>query len=357
MQRIGKNPLLILILGSALFLCAGSVFYANDEDPRARQAAGVPVGSEIRIRGVIVEKEDELLLVRDHEGVEVQVEFSNLTEIRERKNNPFRRAQVYDTEDLMLGLAIEARGRMQTSGSMLAREIRLTQDDLKVAYSLNNRVWPLEDRLGETASLLEETRERLAGTEEEVQSLTGHVQEVEELGRLARQEAQEAEGRAQEALSGVSRANERVDAVNERVTAVDDYAVEESFTILFPFASAQLTDEARRMLDGLAERAHEQSGFMLEVTGFASSDGDSEFNRRLSQQRAHSVVRYLVEEHEISLRRILNPYGFGEANPVADNATRDGRTQNRRVEVYLLVSKGLAGTADLESGAVAERHP
>ena len=80
---------------------------------------------------------------------------------------------------------------------------------------------------------------------------------------------------------------------------------------------------------------------MLEVSGFASADGSTEANRRLSQRRADTVIRYLVENHQIPLRRIVTPYGYGESNAVADNATREGREQNRRVEVKVLVNRGL----------------
>jgi OOP family OmpA-OmpF porin len=65
----------------------------------------------------------------------------------------------------------------------------------------------------------------------------------------------------------------------------------------------------------------------------------------LSSRRADTVIRYLIENHNIPLRRIVTPYGYGESNPVAENATRDGRAQNRRVEVKLLVNKGLIQTA------------
>jgi outer membrane protein OmpA-like peptidoglycan-associated protein len=79
------------------------------------------------------------------------------------------------------------------------------------------------------------------------------------------------------------------------------------------------------------------------VTGYAYESKNKNVNRQLSQQRAESVVRYLVENHQIPLRRILTPFGYGATNPVADNTTREGRTENRRAEVRVLVNKGLTG--------------
>ena len=94
-------------------------------------------------------------------------------------------------------------------------------------------------------------------------------------------------------------------------------------------------------LDKIAESAKNEKGYVIEVAGFASSDGDQAFNQVLSQKRADAVIRYMVENHSIPLRRFITPFGYGEKMPVADNKTRDGRMQNRRVEVRILVSKGL----------------
>jgi outer membrane protein OmpA-like peptidoglycan-associated protein len=82
-------------------------------------------------------------------------------------------------------------------------------------------------------------------------------------------------------------------------------------------------------------------GYTIEITGFASSDGSTQKNKLLSQKRAQAVIDYLVETHNVPLRRIGTSYGFGELQAVADNTTKEGREQNRRVEVKLLVSRGL----------------
>ena len=82
-------------------------------------------------------------------------------------------------------------------------------------------------------------------------------------------------------------------------------------------------------------------GYAIEVTGFASAEGNAAANKTLSDRRAQAVKDYLITTHNIPLRRMSTSYGFGTLQAVADNATREGREQNRRVEVKVLVSRGL----------------
>jgi outer membrane protein OmpA-like peptidoglycan-associated protein len=77
-----------------------------------------------------------------------------------------------------------------------------------------------------------------------------------------------------------------------------------------------------------------QAGFLIEIQGFASAEGDEGYNVSLSERRADVVQRYLVSKN-VPLFRISN-VGLGAEKPVGDNKTRAGREQNRRVEVRLL---------------------
>ena len=113
--------------------------------------------------------------------------------------------------------------------------------------------------------------------------------------------------------------------------------------------SAVLSPEDKSELEKLATQAREEKGFLIEVAGFASADGDEAFNRRLSQRRADAVIQYMAENYSIPLRRFVTPMGYGESQPVSDNKTRTGRKENRRVEVRILVNKGLTA-----SGSSAE---
>ncbi len=113
----------------------------------------------------------------------------------------------------------------------------------------------------------------------------------------------------------------------------------------FKVGSSVLQPDAKTALDQIAQQAQTAKGFVIEVRGFASADGSENANRRLSQRRADSVVRYLAETHNIPLRRIITPFGYGESQAVADNTTRTGRQENRRVEISVLVNRGLMQSA------------
>ena len=136
-----------------------------------------------------------------------------------------------------------------------------------------------------------------------------------------------------------------VNATNDRISALDDYAPQTVLAVNFRTGSAVLSADSKAKLDELATKALNSKGYVLEVSGFTDTTGSVARNRALSQRRADNVIRYLVENHQIPLRRIVTPYGFGESNPVAENNSRTGRAENRRVEVKLLVNKGLMQSA------------
>jgi outer membrane protein OmpA-like peptidoglycan-associated protein len=229
-------------------------------------------------------------------------------------------------------------GTGDSKGNLVAREIKIRQDDLETALSINARVEPVEDEL-------KETRMRLEESEQNARRLSGQVQEVTEASKSTRTEAQKAQESADRAMSTADNARvfakDGLATANERISALDEYRVGSTVTVHFAASSAELSDEAKSDLQSFAGQLAKDKGYLVEVAGFASSDGSAEYNRRLSQRRADSVIRHMAETFSIPLRRFITPVGYGENQPLADNRTHAGRVQNRRVEVRVLVSEGL----------------
>jgi outer membrane protein OmpA-like peptidoglycan-associated protein len=280
---------------------------------------------------------------------------SDATKIEERKKNPFRTARLYDQNSLTRGMWVEVEGTGNDSGSLIANKVRFTDEEWRDATSLEVRVDPVEDRVTDTEG-------RITQAEQNAQRLSGQIEELNAVANMAQGGARAAQATADKALSEISATNERlsttnqrVGVVDERITAVDDYEAKNTVNVNFKVGSAVLNNDAKTALDEIADQTKNEKGYVIQVAGFASADGGKDLNRKLSERRAEAVIRYLVENHDIPQRRIITPFGYGELKPAADNTTREGREQNRRVEVSILVSKGLNGSGGDKSSLTPQQ--
>jgi outer membrane protein OmpA-like peptidoglycan-associated protein len=294
----------------------------------------VVTGQKMKVQGTVLKRDNNGFILRDTTGSEMAVHMTGTTKIEEKKGNPFRGAKKYSTDQVTRGLFVEVEGRGDGSGGLAADKIRFSTDAQKIALSIDTQVVPVENRMGQAET-------RLTEAEQNAQRLSGQVDELTQVANLAKGGAAEAQKTADVAVEGVNR-------TNDRISSLDDYQEQKSMVVNFKVGSAILSPDAKATLDELATQAKSQKGFVIEVRGFASSDGSSHLNDRLSEQRADAVVRYLAREQEIPLRRIILPFGYGTSQPVADNSTHEGRVQNRRVEVKILVSRGLTTPVNVD---------
>jgi outer membrane protein OmpA-like peptidoglycan-associated protein len=158
--------------------------------------------------------------------------------------------------------------------------------------------------------------------------------------------AADADRRANAAQQNAQRALNRIDIVENqlenRIVNLDKYTVVDHTTVTFKFDSYVLTNEAMSKLDDIAGQVS-SSGYVMEIQGFTDSIGSENYNLELSERRAESVLRYLVGKN-VPLYRI-SILGLGQANPIADNKTTEGRDQNRRVEIRVLEPGRAVATA------------
>lgn len=275
-------------------------------------------GQKYKIKGVVVAQDSSGFIVRDSVGVDTRVVAAPGASIK--TNSFWGSGDRYPANSLIRGLSLEAEGRGDSSGVLVASKIRFDKSNLEVAQSIDSRVNPVETRMTET--------------EQNAERLSGQIDELLAISNAARGGAKAAQDSADAAIAGVN-------ATNQRISSLDDYVVQSTAKVNFTVASYKLSPEARAELDQIARAAMTLKGYTIEVTGFASADGDERKNKILSEKRAQAVIDYLVQTHNVPLRRIGTSYGFGEMQAIADNSTQEGRAENRRVEIKLLVSRGL----------------
>ncbi|MBA2377999.1 MAG: OmpA family protein [Blastocatellia bacterium] len=276
-------------------------------------------GQRYEVRGVVVAKEDDsTLIVRDSVGVDTRVVIAPNASVR--ANAFIGSGDRFPVQSLVRGLNVQVDGRGDSMGNLAATRVRFDRSNLQTAQAIDSRVTPAEDRL----TVAEQNAERVSG----------QIDELMAISNAARGGAQAAQDTADAAVAGVN-------ATNQRISALDDYVVSQIATINFRVNSAVLSPEGRADLDQVAAQAMGLNGYIIEVTGFASAEGNAQANKVLSERRAQAVKDYLIQTHNVPLRRFGTSYGYGVLQPVADNTTREGREMNRRVEVKLLVSRGL----------------
>lgn len=220
-------------------------------------------------------------------------------------------------------------------------------------------VAPLEAKIGEVsnktnenASAIEQldanvskVNERALDADRKAVEAGTRATEANKNAQVAGQKADEARGVADQATLRVGNLSQSVDS---RFGNLDNYQMVGSESVLFKFNSANLTPDGKAKLDEFAKTLAGKNFYVIEVQGFTDKTGGADYNLELSRRRAASVVRYLTMSHQIPLRRI-HVLGAGSENAVADNKTREGREQNRRVEV-----KAFGVTMDAKSESLTK---
>lgn len=287
---------LAVVLAIASFAAAQTTGVQNTRDTNFRT---VPSGAKMKFKGVVIERNGDIFTIRDRSRNDYQVLLTDNTSIK-TYGGFLRSGKKYPVTDILRGLIVEVEGRGDNQGQLVAEKVRFNESDMRAAVTTDTRVGPVE-----------ENQQRIAGQMDELYAVAAE----------ARKEASNA---------------------NERITALDDYDVGETATVTFRVNSAALSPEAKQQLDTLAEKALSAKGYMIEVAGHTDSTGSEAKNFRLSRQRAEAVIQYLAVNHKLPLRRFVTPMGYGKTEAVADNTTATGRAQNRRVEVRIILNRGMS---------------
>jgi outer membrane protein OmpA-like peptidoglycan-associated protein len=187
---------------------------------------------------------------------------------------------------------------------------------------------------------LSRTKERVTDADAKAVAAGQSAQRAGERADNAQRSADGAQRSAEGAQRAADRGLQRDDVIEKNMQAMNKFQMAKTTTVLFTVNQAKLNDDAKAELDEIAKMTDGKDRYIIEVQGFTDKTGSALTNEQLSQARADAVARYLVNEHKIPVRSITT-LGSGYATPVADDKTRDGRKQNRRVEVRLFVPEAI----------------
>ena len=176
--------------------------------------------------------------------------------------------------------------------------------------------------------------ERAQGADSKAVDAAHDAARANDQAALASKQAGAAQSTAEKGVAQAAQAERSVGTLGNRVENMDNFKLATTETVLFAIGKSELSKEAEAQLDAFAAKVVPMKHYVIDVQGFSDSTGAGAANIELSRRRAAAVVRYLTLDRKLPLFRV-DTIGYGKASPAADNKTRDGRKQNRRVEVKL----------------------
>lgn len=298
----------------------------------ARANAGqIASDQKAKVKGTIMSRSGDLITVKDKKaGTTTIVDITGDTKI-ERKHGKveFFRHTDMDLTAMVPGLTIEAEGVGNSKGQLVAKKVSFDPDEFAVEVAEEQQI------LANQAAAAKAQKTANQGVKD---------------AKLAQTSAKQAQASANsaQATANAGGAAALMDAaaiqmVNQRVSDLGSYKTVAESVIYFPADGYTLDDAAKADLATLA--AYTNGGvvdYMVEIAGYASSTGTRQLNQKLSEDRAASVTKYLRETQNVPMRRILVPAGYGATHPDATNNDPQGRALNRRVDVKVIVNKGLS---------------
>ena len=273
-----------------------------------------------KVSGVIQSRSGDLVTIQEKKGDLAVINLSDDTKIERKKDFRLRRKDT-DITAMVPGLTIDAEGVGNAKGQLDAKKIVFDPDTFAVEVAEERQI-----QLNQAAAARAQStaNQGVASADQAQQSANQAGQMAGAAGAAAITDAQ------------------AVEMVNQRVSDLGDYKTVEEAGLFFDTGKAAISDSDKQALDKLARDAAAIPGYLIEIAGYASSTGTKSENERLSDERAAAVTDYLRNTANVPMRRILVPAGYGASHPVASNDTSLGRDINQRVDVKVLVNKGLA---------------
>lgn len=270
-------------------------------------AFGVTTGQKVEIEGWIVARQEQSLTVHTIERSDIAVLLTSYTKVQEPRGLLKVRKKQMPISALLPGLRIKVKGIGDTRNQVIAESVSFSDDDLRTAYAIQSGLTSVQNQVATNT-------QQIAANQANIQS------NQQQIARL-----------------------------DQRFSDLNHYTVKYTTSIYFPPDSSTLSVLAQGNLRRLVREVQGLQGYVVQVKGHTDSFGTASLNQDLSMRRAQSVMAYLHGTGNIPFTHMLTPAAMGETRPVSSNQTPQGRAENRRVEVTVLVNRGLADSKVLYS--------
>ncbi len=274
-----------------------------------------PHDDKTKVKGLITARTGDTIVLKTTDGSSVTVTLNDDTKVQQPKGLGIRKKQM-SAAVLIPGLKVSVDGTSQDAAHVLAKSITFDADDLQTAEMIQAGLSPTQQKVAANQRDIAKNQQNIDANKQNIASNKASI-----------------DANAAEAAEA-----------SKRFAELSEYDTKDKLDVHFASGSTKISPADQEALKKLAHDAVDVKGYIIQVKGYADSSGDAAMNQKLSMERAQNVIAYLLQSCNVPVRHIVAPGAMGEVAPVASNETAAGRAENRRVEVKVLLNKGLAGS-------------
>jgi OOP family OmpA-OmpF porin len=290
-------------------------------------AYGASNGEKVKVQGMITGRTGESMTIKTTDGSAVTVVLNDDTKVQQPKGLGLRKKQMSATV-LVPGLKISVDGVGDAQSHVVAKSINFSSDDLEMAEMIQAGLTPTKQAVATNQQNIAANKQ---ATETNAQGIAANqVQTAANKQQIANNQEQ------------IDANQQEIHATTKRFSELSEYDTKGDAVVNFAVGSSVISASDKAALKQLAQSATGLTGYIIQVKGFADTSGNAAMNQQLSMDRAQEVIAFLLQDCNIPVRHIVAPGAMGTADPAAPNETASGRAENRRVEVKVLVNKGLS---------------
>jgi len=297
------------------------------------ETSHVAKARKAKVTGTITSRDGNTVNIADKKDGSTKI--VNITDSTQIHRDGFWSDKTMNATALVPGLTVTAKGVTNEQGQIDAKNVSFRPDAFAITVAQEQQIIANKGAAGHAQT----TADQGVANAATAQSSANQAQSTADQGVASAQIANSAA-----AANAVA-----VQAVNKRVSDLGDYTTVASAGVYFANNSYKLNDNGKAALNELISSNSNVNGYRVEIAGYTSNTGGAKYNQRLSEQRAAAVAQYLRENAGVPMWRIVVPAGYGETHAAASNDDSKDRALNRRVEVRIMVSKGLQQDSQVAS--------
>jgi OmpA-OmpF porin, OOP family len=309
-------------------LAMSLVMFASLSVPAIAQDAAKTGGQQATVEGLVIGRDGSTMLVKTADSPRVDVELSDSTKATEKGGFLGWSRKDLGITQLVPGLQVKVNGTYDPDHKLIAKKVEFSRSSMTTAKQIDAGLNPTNEKVAKQQDQLLSDRRDIEQGQQDLASARTDIDATKQ-GLAAN-------------VQDTAANKQAIGQTNTRIGTLDQYATKGTYTVQFANGRSTVTAKYKDELTDFVKQAANTPGAMIEVQGYASKVGSPSLNQRLSSERADNVLT-IIQQAGVPLTRILAPAAMGTTEQVADNHTRSGQAQNRRVVVTIVVNQGISG--------------